>query len=46
MLFKVWYIKVSQTSTVLQGLHKLSDWVSAKKVDFRKDVEGEEQFGK
>lgn len=45
MLFIV-YIKVNQSSTVLQGLHKLSEWVSTKKVDFRKDVEGKEQFGK
>lgn len=33
-------------TSAFQGLHKLSEWVSTKKVDFRKDVEGKEQFGK
>lgn len=29
-----------------QGLNTLSDMVSSKKVDFKKDVEGDEQFEK
>nr|XP_045590784.1 FAST kinase domain-containing protein 4-like [Procambarus clarkii]XP_045590785.1 FAST kinase domain-containing protein 4-like [Procambarus clarkii] len=33
-------------SSAFQGLHTLSDWVSNKKIDFKKDVETEEQFTK
>ncbi|KAK8735770.1 hypothetical protein OTU49_005307 [Cherax quadricarinatus] len=32
--------------SAFQGLHILSDWVSNKKIDFKKDVETEEQFTK
>ncbi|KAG7166965.1 FAST kinase domain-containing protein 4-like [Homarus americanus] len=31
-------------SSAFQGLQTLSDWVSNKKIDFKKDVENEEQF--
>ncbi|XP_042225535.1 FAST kinase domain-containing protein 4-like [Homarus americanus] len=33
-------------SSAFQGLQTLSDWVSNKKIDFKKDVENEEQFTK